>query len=181
MYEIILYYINNGYPPMNKGIMDIKLVKDHDTNKWLIIPDDNLIGMINGDAYEVFGYYDYIFSQNTTVFSVGKEVISGTGGITVEKVDRIAEPAFDKDLVLIHVKIRNTSDRVIAYYSFDFKIQTSSNNIVEQLYNQTTLTSGELEPGQYVTGIITYEIKRNDKDLNLLLINEPVVLARFIL
>lgn len=184
MYEIILYYINNGYPPKNKGIMDINLVKDTNTDRWLIKPDDNLISMLNGDALEVFKYYDYIFSQDTTIYPVGKEVINNTAGITIEKVDRVSELTADKsktenDLITVQIKIRNVSNKTIAYDSFDFKLQTSSGSIIEQVYNITTLTSGEIEPGQYASGTITYEAPGKIKDLRLLLINEPVVLARF--
>lgn len=95
---------------------------------------------------------------------------------SITKVERTAgdkyfEAKAGKEYIIISIKIENNSSEKISYNVFDWKLEdgTGDENHYALFIDDydTSLDSGNLNPGGQKTGTIAFEIPEGDKDLTL--------------
>ncbi|PHB24736.1 DUF4352 domain-containing protein [Bacillus pseudomycoides] len=110
-------------------------------------------------------------------FKVGETIKLGDHKLTVTNVEKSPGGEFDKpkeghEFLIANVTIENGGKEEISYNPFDFSLQNSQGNIVDQAFttvNQdTVLNSGKLAPSGKISGTIAFESKQGDPKLQLI-------------
>lgn len=109
------------------------------------------------------------FAQDETVNYEGVE-------FSVLKVEKSDGDDFDtpkkgSEYVIVTVKIENKSAEKISYNSFDWKMENSNGQETDTTFttidSDTTLSSGDLNPGGTVEGTLAFEEPKGDQGLKL--------------
>ncbi|KFM95164.1 DUF4352 domain-containing protein [Bacillus clarus] len=110
-------------------------------------------------------------------FKVGETIQLGDHKLTVSNIEKSQGGEFDKpkedhEFVIANVTIENGGKEEISYNPFDFSLQNSEGNIVNETFttvNQNTqLNAGQLAPNGKVSGSIAFEVKQGDPKLQLI-------------
>ena len=97
--------------------------------------------------------------------------------LKVEEVKKSNGTEFDKpkdgnEFIIVKVAINNDKDKEISYNPLDYSLKNSEGQITDQAFttvdSKTSLNSGKLSPGGKVSGTISFEAPKGDKDLTLL-------------
>ena len=116
-------------------------------------------------------------NEEKTEYNQGEEAILGNGAVTVTNVEKSQgndwdKPKSGKEYVIVYVTIENKGDSNLSYNPLYFKIQNSQgqqeNMTFTTIDQDTALQSGELVPGGKVSGTITFEQPKGDKNLVLI-------------
>ncbi|HDR4483501.1 TPA: DUF4352 domain-containing protein [Bacillus cereus] len=110
-------------------------------------------------------------------FKIGEMIQLGDHKLTVTNIEKSQGGEFDKpkdghEFLIAKVTIENGGKEEISYNPFDFSLQNSEGNIVDQAFttvNQdTVLNSGKLAPNGKISGTIAFESKQGDPKLQLI-------------
>ncbi|OOZ85007.1 DUF4352 domain-containing protein [Bacillus cereus] len=110
-------------------------------------------------------------------FKVGETIQLGDHKLTVSNIEKSQGGEFDKpkeghEFIIANLTIENGGKEEISYNPFDFTLQNSEGNIVNETFttvNQNTqLNAGQLAPNGKVTGSIAFEAKQSDPKLQLI-------------
>ena len=110
-------------------------------------------------------------------FKVGETIQLGDHKLTVSNIEKSQGGEFDKpkeghEFIIANLTIENGGKEEISYNPFDFTLQNSEGNIVNETFttvNQNTqLNAGQLAPNGKVTGSIAFEAKQGDPKLQLI-------------
>lgn len=110
-------------------------------------------------------------------FKVGETIQLGNHKLTISNIEKSQGGEFDKpkeghEFIIANVTIENGGKEEISYNPFDFSLQNSEGNIVNQAFttvNQNTqLNSGQLAPNGKVSGSIAFEAKQGDPKLQII-------------
>lgn len=139
------------------------------------------IGMVASSGGNKTGNFDTAINPASTQkseYAVGEEVKQGSITLTVTDVqknystgDQFSKPEAGKEFVRVNVKLVNGSSSTRSYNVYDFKIQTSTGNRLDEAFVvgvPNELHYGELASGGSVVGNIVFEVPENDKSLKLI-------------
>lgn len=116
-------------------------------------------------------------SEEKTEFGLNEPIEFEGRILEVTNVEKSSGNDFDrpkegKEYIIVTVNITNSSDDVISYNPYDFKMQNSQGQIEDQAFtiidSDTSLSSGELAEGGNISGTITFEQPVDDPDLRLI-------------
>lgn len=116
-------------------------------------------------------------SQEAKEYKVGDTVDIKGMKLKVEEVKKSNGTEFDKpkdgnEFIIVKVAINNDKDKEISYNPLDYSLKNSEGQITDQAFttvdSKTSLNSGKLSPGGKVSGTISFEAPKGDKDLTLL-------------
>lgn len=111
-----------------------------------------------------------------TEFAQNEVVTFNDVDFTVTSVERSAGDVFDTpkegcEYVIVSLKIENNSDEKISYNEFDWKMENSNGQETDMVFttinSDTTLGSGDLNPGGVVEGTVAFEEPVGDAGLKL--------------
>ncbi|MRA75625.1 DUF4352 domain-containing protein [Bacillus thuringiensis] len=115
--------------------------------------------------------------EDSKEFKVGETIQLGDYKLTVSNVEKSQGGEFDKpkegqEFIIANLTIENGGKKEISYNPFDFNLQNSEGNIVDQAFTmvneETQLNSGKLAPNGKITGTIAFETKKDDPKLQLI-------------
>jgi len=141
--------------------------KDNDTN------NENVDNVANEEEPENVTEND----EGKTEFGINEKIEFEGRILEVTDVEFSDGTEFDKpkegmEYVIVSVTIENNSDKELSYNPFDFKMQNSQGQIVDQAFtivnSDTSLSSGDLAPGGSVSGTIAFEQPKADPELQLI-------------
>lgn len=115
--------------------------------------------------------------EEKEIYVIGEEVKLEDAILKVNSIDKSSGSEWDKpkegsEFIVVNVTIKNSGTSQIAYNSFDFQMQNSKGQIIDQAFTtidkNTTLNSGELASNGEVTGTIVFEQPIEEKELILI-------------
>lgn len=116
-------------------------------------------------------------SQEEKEYKIGDTVDIKGMKLKVDEVKKSNGTDFDKpkdgnEYIIVKVSINNDRDKEISYNPFDYSLKNSEGQITDHgltiVDSKTSLNSGKLAPGGKVSGTISFEAPKGDKDLTLL-------------
>lgn len=111
------------------------------------------------------------------IYEIGDYVRLEDRRICVTKVEESEgteeiKPKEGKEFVTVHITIQNISDDIISYSPYYFKIKNEDKQLKPVSYispnEATDLEIGELMPGGKVSGTLTFEQDKDNKELSLI-------------
>lgn len=91
------------------------------------------------------------------------------GDLTFAPALGYSRPEVGQEFVVLAVGLRNDGTKRASYNPYDFKLQNGSGNITSYSWASVdnALHSGELAPGGKVSGLLVFEVPKDDRDLTL--------------
>lgn len=122
-------------------------------------------------------------SEKKTLFDQDEVVDYNGVKYSVLGVEKTTSKNYDeaksgKEFVIVKLKIENKSDKKISYNPYDWKMENGNGQIEDNAFttadNDTSLNSGELNPGGKVEGTIAFEEPIGDENLKILYYNTVI-------